>query len=133
MSYGKHVCGYPIYVEHNEHEKTWVVEFLDEPGGNRLLHCPGCGGRLVPWEIKLPEKDKPGAEGAKETEEEGPSDLGEILAALVEEAEAALYGLAPTETERWSTLTSQARARLSTSPTPIKPPPWSEDERTRES
>ena len=30
----KHICGYPI------------------EEGSELTHCPGCGGRITPWDLK---------------------------------------------------------------------------------
>ena len=40
----KHICGYPI------------------EEGSELTHCPGCGGRITPWNLK------PGLEAISATE-----------------------------------------------------------------
>ncbi|MFP4346213.1 MAG: hypothetical protein ACLFU8_16065 [Anaerolineales bacterium] len=122
MPYKKHICGYPIYVEQEDQDDGGsLVDFRDEPRGSRLVHCPGCGGKLNPWRMK-PAEEMP--EGEVEA-----SDLGETLADLVEKVEAALWGVDPEGQARWSTLTAEARQRLSRAGICVQPPPWAEEER----
>jgi hypothetical protein len=111
----KHICGYPIWVENEQATEQWVTRFRDAPDGRQTTRCPGCGGRLVPWEIKEPKTLSP------EDEEV----LGSALANLVERVEATLYARYPKQTSRWADLTREARDVLSDGNFEVAPPPWS--------
>ena len=114
MHQKKHICGYPIWVENEEKAERWITRFWDAPDGNRTTRCPGCGGRLVPWEVTAPQPPPP----------DDAQLLGAALASLVEKVEALLYAQAPDQATRWAALTQQARSALGDAGIDVTPPPW---------
>lgn len=111
MSFQKHVCGYPIWVESKRREDRWVTIFKDDPKGRQIERCPGCGGRVVPWEIHTPD--------------EKVTALHAVLIELIQAAERHLYTLAPERTEKWQALTRPAREIFGEET--LTPPPWEEE------
>jgi hypothetical protein len=114
MHQRKHICGYPIWVENEQTTERWITRFWDAPEGKLITRCPGCGGRLVPWEIKKPKAPSPEVESA----------LGSALATLVEKVETTLYELDPSQASHWAGLTREARETLEEAGFELTSPPW---------
>lgn len=113
MHQKKHICGYPIWIDNEEKQQRWITRFWDAPEGNQITRCPGCGGRLVPWEVTAPQTP--------------PADDAQLLSALVtliEETEALLYECHPDQVARWADLTRPARSALEHADVDVAPPPW---------
>ncbi len=115
MAYEKHVCGYPIWIHDREKATGWIRTFKDEPDGTILTRCPGCGGKLIHWEIAKPNSLRV------------PS-YRKLLADLVERVEALLYHRHPEEAEQWKALTRDARGILEDTETELAPAPWETDD-----
>jgi hypothetical protein len=114
MHQKKHICGYPIWVENKQKPEQWITRFWDAPDGKPITRCPGCGGRLVPWEVKTPQA----------ASSEDAQTLSTALANLIEAVEAVLYERHPDEVSRWADLTRQARSALDAADVDVAPPPW---------
>jgi hypothetical protein len=110
VSIQKHICGYPIWVGNEKEEDHWITIFKDDPEGRKINRCPGCGGRLVPWEVRM-------------AEESGGA-LRATFIELIQATEANLYSLAPERKADWEALTRPARELLDDQTLP--PPPWEE-------